>query len=209
MGYVKISNSDALEVVNHKVKYANLFTKTAMKKYNSFVVVDFETTGLAPRLDEVIEYAAVRVENNAVVEHISSLCKPLNEIPRSATLINGINNDMVRNSPYFTECLNDLLSFVGTSAIVAHNASFDIGFLNIYCMIMKKPLICEAIDTCNMARRSIPELKNYKLATIAKHLKITETNYHRALGDALVTAEILIKLLSIRDIEISQTAIGG
>jgi DNA polymerase III epsilon subunit family exonuclease len=160
-----------------------------------YCVIDFETTGLDPQRDEVVEFAAVRVEDGEPGLHIASLCRPCAPIPPAATRVHGITDRMVRFADPFSDYLTALLDFIGRDTLVGHNLSFDFGFLRASCaragVAFDPPRLC----TLRMARAMFPELPSRALAAVAAHLGVKNGTYHRALGDALATAGILIKML--------------
>lgn len=160
-----------------------------------YCVIDFETTGLDPAVDEVVEYAAVQVCDGEVGLHLASLCRPGGHIPAGATRVHGINDRMVRFAEPFAAHLPGLLDFIGEDIVVAHNIPFDMGFLLQYCkragLDWKPATLC----TLQMARRLFPQLPSRALSEVARHLGVSEGAYHRALGDAMATARILVKML--------------
>ena len=161
-----------------------------------YTVIDFETTGLEPAQDEVIEFAAVRVCDGEIGLHLSSLCRPRAEIPAKITQITGITGAMTQEYPLFETFLPSLLDFIGTDSVAAHNAPFDMGFLRAYCHRAGRIFSPAELCTVRMARRQLPHLPNHRLQTVAEHLGVGSGGYHRALGDAMTTAEILIRLLA-------------
>lgn len=183
----------------NSVSYINICSKSERKKRNAYVVIDFETTGLDMYTNEIIEYAAVKVENGNIGDRIQSLCKPYYPIPTVATRINGITNQMVSDKPYFVDRLEYLLDFIDGNIIVAHNASFDIGFLNKYCTIMNKPLVTKCSCTMRMARSILAgTIDSFRLISVANYLGVQNNEYHRALGDTLTTAKVLVELIRMR-----------
>ncbi len=162
-----------------------------------YCVIDFETTGLSPQNDEVVEFAAVQVHNGEVGLHLASLCRPSKPIPYAATQIHGITNEMVWDKPSFSALLPLLLDFIGEDTVVAHNAPFDMGFLNRYCADAGIPFAPTVFCTLRAARGLFPFLPSRSLVFVAQHLGIeNEDSYHRALGDAMTTARVLIKMLN-------------
>jgi DNA polymerase III epsilon subunit family exonuclease len=179
-------------------QYINACSNSERRSNNIYTVIDFETTGIDVHSSEVIEYAAVRVIGNELCDSISSLCKPRYAIPAGATRVNGITDKMVCGKSHFTEHLDSLLEYVGDSIVVAHNAAFDIGFLNKYCMMLNKPLVSRYSCTMRMARSAIHEdIANYRLQTVAGYFRINNNEYHRALGDAMTAAGIMIELINL------------
>ncbi|MCL2082326.1 MAG: 3'-5' exonuclease [Oscillospiraceae bacterium] len=163
-----------------------------------YCVIDFETTGLAPPQSEVIEFAAVRVQDGEIGLNLASLCRPVNSyISRKITEITGITSQMTAGCPSFEESLITLIDFIGSDTIVCHNAPFDMGFLNYYCHKAGLALENQTLCTLALARKLFPALPSRKLAAVAGHLGVKATGFHRAMADAMATAEILIKMTEI------------
>ena len=161
-----------------------------------YCVVDFETTGLSGRADEVIEFAAVRVdaERREIGLYVASLCRPQLRIPARITEITGITDGMVAGYPLFAELLPGLLSFIGDDVFVAHNAPFDLSFLRAYCERGGREFPNAAYCTLSAARRRYPELHSHRLSSVAGHLGVGSDGWHRALGDAMTTAQVFLAL---------------
>lgn len=158
------------------------------------VVLDFETTGLNPRKERVIEIGAVRVQNGQIVEELSLMVNPGTAIPSKITEITGINDSMVRDAPYAQDAIPQLLEFIGDAAIAAHNASFDTAFLREECKRLNITFSCPVIDTLEFSRRMYPSLKSHRLGAVCKSLGISLKNAHRAVHDARATAHMLNKM---------------
>jgi DNA polymerase III epsilon subunit family exonuclease len=163
-----------------------------------YCVIDFETTGLDANKCDVIEYAAVRVEEDgegglAISEIIDDLCAPKKSyISQKITQITGITPDMVAGKPPFEECLQSLLDFIGDDTIVAHNIGFDMGFLRRYCNEAGLPVPVKTQCTIRLARGCCPP--PYRLEAVAKALSVDDGGYHRARADAYTTARVFIAL---------------
>lgn len=167
-----------------------------LSQFKEYVVVDLETTGLSKDNDEIIEYAAVRYIDGHQVDYIQSLVNPHVEVPANITRITGITQSMVSDAPDIETALPKLIEYIGDSIVVAHNAPFDIGFIESSAkrhLGLDLDLLCA--DTLIRFRNAFPQLKNHKLATVAEYLGVKETNYHRALSDAIVTAKCFQFLL--------------
>ena len=160
-----------------------------------YCVIDFETTGLDPVADEVVEFAAVRVEDGEIGLHIASLCKPSIPIPPGATRIHGITGRMVRFADPFSDYLTSFLDFIGEDTLVGHNLSFDFGFLQTACAHANVAYWPRKLCTLHMARKRFPQLPSHTLSAVARHLGVKSAQYHRALGDAMATAGILLRML--------------
>lgn len=160
-----------------------------------YCVIDFETTGLSAMDCEVIEFAAVRVEDGELGLNLASLCNPHGYISRRITQITGITPHMTADYPPFEELLPLLLDFIGDDILVAHNVPFDWGFLSQYCLRAGRTYKPQTLCTLQLSRRKIRGLKSYSLSSVSAHLDIPNPAAHRALGDAMTTAQVLIKLL--------------
>ncbi|SHI76262.1 3'-5' exonuclease [Lutispora thermophila] len=164
-----------------------------MKIPRDFVAFDLETTGLAPPC-KILEIGAVRVINNKIVDEFQTFVDPCCTIPKHITEINGINQQMVRNAPKIEDALPLFLKFIEDLPIAAHNVSFDMKFINYEGVRLGYHVTNKVIDTLALSRRHYPGLENHKLNTVAHHLGIINKLAHRGLYDALVVAEILIKM---------------
>ena len=181
----------------------NIATKKARKQYKDFVVLDFETTGLSPTNDKIIEIGAVKLCDGTITDSFNTLVNPKRSIPQAATRVNGITDQMVKNAPYIENVLPELLRFIGDKVIVAHNASFDMKFLLVNAYDCGFEVNNPVIDTLSLCRRLYPDIANHKLGTVANHLCISMNEAHRSLCDVTATASILLKcidLLNKRDL---------
>jgi DNA polymerase-3 subunit alpha (Gram-positive type) len=155
-----------------------------------FTFLDVETTGLSPRTSRVCEVALIGFQGGCRVGHFSSLLNPGLAIPPETTKIHGITDEMVRNSPAFPALAPRLLGLMEGSVIVAHNAEFDLSFMEMEFERagLKLPEL-PVIDTLHIARH-IGGFSNHRLGTIAKELDISAENWHRALSDVEMTRKI-------------------
>ena len=163
---------------------------------SDFCVLDVETTGISPYYNRVIEIGIVKIQGLKIGEKFHTLINPGSEIPYFITQLTGIKNSDVYDAPYFDEIINQILEFIEGSVIVAHNAQFDLSFLKRefkQCGIDKinNPSLC----TLKLARKLYPQLKSKSLGSVVRNLGIIHKNAHRALGDATVTAKILLKMI--------------
>lgn len=170
---------------------------------DEFVVFDLETTGFSADADQIIEIGAVKVRDGEIVDKFSSFVNP--EVPISFRIekLTGINDMMVLDAPKIQEILPKFLEFCGDAVLVAHNAEFDTSFILNKAGKMGIELEPTYIDTVLLAQFLIPNMHNYKLDTLCKHLKVSLENHHRAVDDAAATADMFLKLvqmLSDRDI---------
>ena len=163
----------------------------------SFLIVDLETTGLNPENSEIIEIAALRVEDGIVVDKFHTLVKPsIGFIPPFITKLTGITNALVVDKPTIEQVFPHFLKFSENSIIVAHNAQFDMSFLNsVSYQITGKSIQNPVLCTQNLAKRLFPDLPSKSLVNLAYHFNIPYNKKHRALEDALVTFELFKKIV--------------
>lgn len=174
-----------------------------------YVVLDFETTGAKCPPCRVTEIGAYRVEKGRITDKFHTLINPETAIPLFITQLTGISDSMVRNAPKFCEVADDFLLFIGDAVLVAHNAPFDIRFLNheigkIYDGYrVANPHLC----TVQLSRRLVPHIENHKLNTVAEYFRVNLENHHRALHDAHATAKIFVNLLEqLNDLGVNNLA---
>lgn len=158
----------------------------------SFVAFDLETTGLSAYRDEIIEIGAIKYIDGQEVDNFVSFVRPQKDIPPNITVLTGINNRMVEEAPMISEILPSFLSFVGESPLIAHNASFDIGFLQYAIERCGSMASIRYADSLEMARKKFRGLEDYKLGTIAWHLGSSTDGLHRALADCKVVCDIVL-----------------
>ncbi|GAA6480047.1 DNA polymerase III subunit alpha [Enterocloster aldenensis] len=157
---------------------------------DTFVVFDIETTGFSPKKNKIIEIGAVKVADGKITDRFSSFVNPDVPIPFDIEKLTGINDSMVLPYPKIDVILPQFLDFVGDAVLVAHNASFDVGFISHFAEEQGLPFNPTVLDTVTIARLLLPNLNRFKLDTVAKALNISLANHHRAVDDAGATAEI-------------------
>ena len=171
---------------------------------DTFIVFDLETTGLSSLNDKIIEIGAVKVKNGKIVDKFSTFVNPKRPIPFKITKLTSISDDMVVNAPSIEEILPEFLEFCGDGILVAHNAGFDVGFIEENCSVLNIQKKFVYVDTVAIGRILLPTLTNYKLNTVSKALNISLENHHRAVDDAGATAEIFVKFIDmLKDININ------
>ena len=165
-------------------------------QHAQFVVIDLETTGLKPGNAAITEIAAVHISNGELHEEFHTLVNPLQHVPSMITRLTAITDDMLKDQPTIDSVFPELHRFLGSSVIVAHNADFDVRFLNFDAQrLLSTPLLNPSVCTVRLARRLLPGLRSRSLDAVANHLGVSCINRHRALGDARITAEVLLILL--------------
>ncbi|PYS92875.1 MAG: hypothetical protein DMF64_07390 [Acidobacteria bacterium] len=166
-----------------------------------FVVVDVETTDARTPPGRIMELGAYRVSQGRIVAEFKSLVNPETSIPSFIVGLTGISDEMVRGAPRFAEIAPAWLQFADMAVLVAHNALFDVRFLNHeLSRVYPGRRMCNAhLCTVKLARRLLPALSNHRLHTIAEHFAVPIRNRHRAPDDARATAEIFIRLLAQLD----------
>ena len=164
---------------------------------DTYVVFDLETTGFSPVNNKIIEIGAVKVCGGKITERFSTFVNPEVPIPFKIEELTSIRDDMVLGAPKIEEILPEFLKFCDGAIMVAHNAGFDMSFISKNCE--RQGLSCEytVIDTVALARVLMPQLNRFKLDTVAKALKISLENHHRAVDDAACTAEIFVKFIKM------------
>lgn len=164
---------------------------------DKFVVFDIETTGFSAIKDRIIEIGAVKVEDGRITDRYSTFVNPGRPIPYEITRLTGIDDSMVMDAPDITVVLPAFLEFCKDSVLVAHNAGFDVGFIQQNCRYQDRPCDFTYVDTVALARVLLPALSKYRLNVVAKALGISLENHHRAVDDAGATAEIFEKFVEM------------
>lgn len=166
----------------------------------TFICFDIETTGLSASRDKITEIGAVKVVNGAIVDTFSTFANPEMPIPQKITQLTCITDSMVKDAPSQSEAVSAFLEFAGDNVLVAHNAPFDTSFIRKACEDMGREYNYTSIDTVAISRAILTDIKNCKLDTVAKYLRLGEFNHHRATDDAEILARIFIELcLRLRD----------
>ena len=165
----------------------------------TFCVVDLETTGGSPGFSKVTEIGAVRMRGGEVVERFVTLVNPNRPIPQVVTELTGIDDEMVAGSPDIEDALARFVEFAGQDVLVAHNAPFDLRFLNYERRRLASRYFTQPwLDTLVLARRLLDgQVERHDLRTLAGWADTSVQPIHRALPDAEATAEVLMVLLEL------------
>lgn len=182
-------------VVNDNVAVV-LNPREDILKSTTYIVFDIETTGLSVTQNKIIEIAAIKMEEGKEVDRFATFVNPHVRIPYNIQQLTNINDDMVKNAPNVEEVLPQFVDFAGDAVLVAHNARFDVGFVNGKLKEMGQPeMENPVLDTLELARMLFPTLKNHRLNTLAAKYKVSLENHHRAIDDTIALGEILNGLL--------------
>ena len=162
-----------------------------------FCALDTETTGLKPTEERIIEIGAVKFDKSGVLETFSTLVNPRVLIPPFCQELTGITNKMVFGQKEFHEIAPELLKFLDSTIIVAHNAQFDLRFVNAELERMNHEILQnKAIDTLRFSRWAYPDNGHWTLQFLANQLGIEVKSAHRAEDDARVCMEIFLRCIS-------------
>lgn len=164
---------------------------------DTFVVFDIETTGFSPVTNRIIEIGAVKVENGQITDRFSTFVNPEVPIPFEIEKLTSINDSMVMDAETIETVLPKFLKFVGDAVLVAHNANFDVSFIKENAKRQQIAVNFTYVDTVGIARMLLTGQAKYTLDAVAKTLKISLENHHRAVDDAECTAEIFLKFIEM------------
>ncbi len=196
------------DIEHRPVSYEfDLFNRGTWKKLEqtplrklTYVVFDTETTGLNPsKGDEIIQLGAIRIINGQLLYHevIDQLVNPKRFVPATSVAIHGIQPALLQGQPTIDKVLPHFHTFVENSVLVAHNAAFDMRFLQLQeektGIVFDNPVL----DTLLLSSIIHPNQDSHSLDELAARLNVTIVGRHTALGDAIVTGEILLKLIPL------------
>lgn len=161
---------------------------------DEFCVFDIETTGLSFQNDKITEIGAVILKKGEIIARYDTFVNPNMEIPENIVELTGITNDMVADARQIEEVLPEFFDFVGDRILVAHNASFDTGFIRKACEDKGFTFGFTYLDTVALSKFVNPDLKKHKLDVLAEYFKLGDFNHHRACDDAEMLANILFAM---------------
>lgn len=162
-----------------------------------FVALDIETTGLDKKSDLIIEIGAVKMKNGEIIDRFDTFVDPERYIPHEITQLTGITNEMVAGQPTIDSALLKFKEFIGDCILIAHNASFDMGFIRNNAVKCGIKISNRSIDTLMLSRAMVTQTKKHTLDVVATYFKIDQTSHHRADDDAYVCGQIFERLLGI------------
>ncbi len=166
----------------------------------TYVVFDTETTGLNPSDgDEIIQIGAIRCVNGQLLYHetIDQLVDPKRHVPQSSVEIHGIQPELLPGQPTIDQVLPVFHEFAENSVLVAHNAAFDMRFLQLKEEVAGVNFDNPVLDTLLLSSILHPNQESHALEGLAKRFNVTIVGRHTALGDAIVTGEVLVKLIPL------------
>ncbi|CAH0119849.1 DNA polymerase III PolC-type [Paenibacillus sp. CECT 9249] len=165
-------------------------------KTATYVVFDIETTGLSVVNNKIIEIAGVKMSEGKEIDRFAKFVNPHERIPYNIQQLTNITDEMVKDAPELEPVMREFVEFVGDSVLVAHNARFDIGFIQAACKQIGLPeLTNPVLDTLELARLLHPSMKNHRLNTLADKYKVSLENHHRAIDDSIALGGVMFGLL--------------
>ena len=166
----------------------------------TYCVLDLETTGISITTEKITEVGIMKVKNGEVIDEFEIFVNPEKPIPQRVVEVTNITDEMVKDAETIDKVFPKILEFVGDSIIVAHNASFDVGFLKHNAKLLGYEFNNTYIDTLPLAKNLFPDLKKYKLGKIADSLGIEVDVAHRALADVDTTVKVFnVMLKKLKD----------
>ncbi len=163
-----------------------------------YTVIDIETTGLSKNDHHITEIAAAKIRKGEIIETYQTLINPQVRIPYFITKLTGIDNNMVKDAPTINHVLPSFIDFLQKDIFVAHNATFDFGFLDHNLKVHhNQNLLNQKLCTKKLANRLLPQLERKRLQDLCQHFNINNSQAHRAMGDVQATALVFNNMLNI------------
>lgn len=173
----------------------------AFNPEQTYVVVDIETTGGGSPYHRITELGAVKIRNGIIIDKYQQLVNPQKFISREIEALTGISNEMVRSAPKFMEVADAFDEFTKDAIFVAHNVSFDYGFIQAEFLRLERRFVRPYICTKVGMRKHYPGLQSYGLKNLCLNFEINLVNHHRALADAEAAAALLVLINNKRALE--------
>ncbi|MCM3745971.1 PolC-type DNA polymerase III [Paenibacillus pasadenensis] len=193
---IKVMFGVEANVVNDAVPMV-LNPRQESLKDAEYVVFDIETTGLSITNCKIIELAGVKYKDGQEIDRFATFIDPHEKIPYHIQQLTNITDDMVRGAPELEPKLREFIDFIGDCVLVAHNARFDIGFIQASCKMIGVPdLTNPVLDTLELARFLHPTMKNHRLNTLSDKYKVALESHHRAVDDSVALAGVLYGLIN-------------
>ncbi|TVY10620.1 PolC-type DNA polymerase III [Paenibacillus cremeus] len=193
--HIKVLYGLEANIVDDSVKVVMNPTEIPLAD-SEYIIFDIETTGLSVTSNKIIEIAGVKMKEGKEIDRFASFINPHERIPYHIQQLTNINDDMVKDAPELEDILPKFIEFVGDSVLVAHNARFDIGFIQANCKQLGIPEVTNPVlDTLELARLLFPTMKNHRLNTLSDKFKVSLDNHHRAIDDSIALGHVLFHLL--------------
>lgn len=165
-----------------------------------YIILDLETTGLSKYSSNITEIAAIKVEDGEIKDVFQTLVNPEMHIPSNITRLTGITDSMVSESPTIKEALPDFINFMEDKIMVAHNATFDHGFIEYHAAKhLNHQVTNQKLCTKKLANRLVPQLPSKKLSSLCSHFEVTNEQAHRAMADVKATYQVFQKFLDMME----------
>ncbi len=164
---------------------------------SDYVIIDFETTGLNPKTDRIIEIGALKIHNGEIADKFSTLVNPMKNIPKRITELTGITTDMLLDATFEEPAITDLVNFINKLPITSYNIDFDLTFFRETLNRINSVVLCncmskvQSFDTLKIARQYFVNLENYRLETVMQSIEPDFIQTHRALDDCFSVKKIL------------------
>ena len=159
-----------------------------------YIALDLETTGLYARHDTIIEIGAVKMRGGEEIDRFQTFVDPGCPLSREVSNLTGITDGMLKGAPKIDTVIPELIDFIGDRVIVAHNADFDLTFIQRACDQLGIEHSFTYVDTLTISQNLMPELQKYKLDVVAKAFGLGDFNHHRAADDAVICGKIMANL---------------
>ena len=171
-------------------------------QHRPLVFLDIETTGGSPRYSRITEIGALRVENNKIVKTFKQLINPEKRVPKFITNLTGITDEMLWEAPTFRGIADDLELFLDDALFIAHNVSFDYGFIKMEFERIGYKFKMDRACSARLSKRLYPEHKSHALDRLIERMNLDVTNRHRAYDDAEVIWKFYTSELKKRELEL-------
>ena len=177
--------------------------KSLIEFPDNFIVVDLETTGLDPEIDEIIQIGAIKIQKDKITDKFNRLVKPSRPISDFITELTGITNEDLDKADDIKDVLPLFLDFIGDNILIGHNVNFDINFIYDNSLkILNTPFKNDFVDTLRIARKLLKQLNHHRLDDLIEYYNLEEREEHQALNDCELTLKIYKNMLNkIEDIE--------
>jgi DNA polymerase-3 subunit alpha (Gram-positive type) len=175
--------------------YLVVDVKPQFEMPDTYCVFDLETTGFKAGVDKITEIAVAKVKNGEIIDEFTTFVNPERPIPKQVQELTHITESMVESAPKIDEILPQFMEFVKGSILVAHNASFDLGFISHFAKDQNLKFDNMAIDTLTISRELYESYENHKLGTIANNMGISLEGAHRAINDVRATVQVFNQMI--------------